>query len=78
MNEEVMAGIFILVCAGIAFFLFTRWWFWALAFGLGGLASFFSVCASVIHFQILAAVGFSVLTFLCYLGLGFSLTRSPY
>jgi len=52
-----------LVVAGIvALFLFTQRWFWLLVFGLSALASFFSMIASVIHFQILAAVGFFILT----------------
>ena len=36
-------------------------WFWVLVFGLGGLASCFSMLASIIHFQILGAIGFFIL-----------------
>jgi len=41
--------------------LITQRWFWALAFLLGALASCFAMIASVIHFQILGAMGFFVL-----------------
>ena len=45
----------------IALLLMSQRWFWVLAFGLGALASFFAMVASVIHFQILAAMGFFIL-----------------
>ena len=45
----------------IALILMSQRWFWVLAFGLGALASFFAMVASVIHFQILAAMGFFIL-----------------
>lgn len=51
-----------LIIAGIiALFLVTQRWFWLLVFGLSALASCFAMIASVIHFQILAAVGFFIL-----------------
>jgi hypothetical protein len=53
-----IAGIILVI---IAFFLIMQRWFWLLVFGLSTLAAIFAVIASVIHFQILAAVGFSVL-----------------
>lgn len=45
-------------------------WFWMLVFGLSALASSFTVLASIIHFQILNAVGFSVLTVILFTILG--------
>ena len=54
---EIIVGIIML-------FLVTQRWFWLLAFGLSALASCFAMIASVIHFQILAAVGFFVLMFI--------------
>jgi len=45
----------------IALVLITQRWFWLLVFGLSALASCFAMIASIIHFQILAAVGFFIL-----------------
>jgi len=56
----------LIILAVIAIILITQRWFWILAFGLCTLASGFTVIASVIHFQILAAVGFTVLTFILW------------
>ncbi len=57
----------ILVCLGIgALWLLTQSWFWALLFFVGALASFFAMVASVIHFQILGAVGFFFLMCICW------------
>jgi hypothetical protein len=53
-----------LITAGV--YLATRRWFWFVAFAFGSLASFFAMCASVIHFQILGAVGFFILMFVCW------------
>ena len=50
----------------VVVYLGTRRWFWVLTFGLGALASAFTVLASIIHFQILAAVGFTILTAILY------------
>jgi len=60
MDDSLIIGAVIL--GGIAILLFTKRWFWLLVFGLCTLASAFTVIASVIHFQILGAVGFTVLT----------------
>ena len=61
MGEALLVGLAIL-----GLYLATRRWFWILVFGLATLASGFTVVASVIHFQILAAVGFTVLTALLW------------
>jgi len=53
----IICGI---VIVGIIF-LATRRWFWVLVFGLGAVASCFSMIASIIHFQILWAMGFFIL-----------------
>ena len=59
------AAIGILLLIGLIF-LITRRWFWCLVFLLGGLASCFTMIACIIHFQILAAVGFFVLMGICW------------
>lgn len=56
----------IIILGIVALVLITQRWFWILLFGLATLASGFTVIASVIHFQILGAVGFTVLTFLLW------------
>lgn len=56
---EEVAGLVLLI---IGVLLVTQRWFWLLVFGLGTLASLFTVIASVVHFQILGAVGFFILT----------------
>lgn len=59
MNQE----IFILIIVGlIAIVLMTQKWFWLLVLGLCTLASGFTVLASIVNFQIIVAVGFTVLT----------------
>jgi len=55
----------ILACLGI--FLITRAWFWCFIFFLIALASGFSMLASIIHFQILAAIGLFFLTAISWL-----------
>lgn len=62
MDEKTILIIFGI----IALVLITQRWFWILVFGLSALASGFTVIASVIHFQIFAAVGFTVLTFILW------------
>lgn len=64
MNE---IGILILITLGVGvIYLFTRRWFWRVAFFFGALASLFSMIASIIHFQILGALGFFVLMVICW------------
>ena len=43
-------------------YLVTQRWAWILLCGIGALASVFALLASIIHFQILGAVGFFFLT----------------
>jgi hypothetical protein len=54
----------------ITMILMTRKWFWLILFSLGALASLFTCIASIIHFQILAAVGFFILAVILYLSMG--------
>jgi hypothetical protein len=57
----------ILIILGIIIlFIITRRWFWLLVFWFGGLASLFAMIASIIHFQILGALGFFVLMWICW------------
>lgn len=49
----------------LCLWLMTKRWFWVLLFSLGTLACFFSVVASVIHFQILGAMGYFFLMGVC-------------
>jgi hypothetical protein len=68
-KEVIMSGslVVILIIFGIiALVLITQRWFWLLAFGIGGLASIFAMVASIIHFQILGALGFFVLSSVCW------------
>ena len=54
----------------LAIFLLTRRWFWQAVFFFAGLAAFFSMLASIVHFQILAAIGFFILWWLLWAMLG--------
>ena len=56
----------LIVLALIALFLITQRWFWLLVFFFAGLASLFAMIASIIHFQILGAIGFFVLMSICW------------
>ncbi len=56
----------LIILAVIALVLITQRWFWLLVFGFAGLASLFAMLASIIHFQILGALGFFVLMFICW------------
>ena len=62
MPEDVIMVLVLFVVGAVAIWLLTKRWVWQIAIGLGAAASFFAMCASVIHFQILGAVGFLVLT----------------
>lgn len=49
----------VLVIGGmLALLLIFQRWFWFLVFLIGGIASLFACIASIIHFQILAALGY--------------------
>jgi ABC-type multidrug transport system permease subunit len=50
--------------------LITQRWFWLLVFFFATLASFFAMVASVIHFEILGAIGFFILMGICGVVLG--------
>lgn len=50
-----------IVALVVALLLMKQRWFWVIALFIGMLASFFTCIASIIHFQILAAVGFCLL-----------------
>ena len=41
-------------------------WFWLILFGVGGLAAFFSMIASIFSFQIIAAIGLFFLMILLW------------
>jgi hypothetical protein len=62
METVLIFGLGVLVVV-----LVTQRWFWLLAFGIGGLAAAFSTLASIFHFQILGALGFFLLTIICWL-----------
>jgi len=53
--------IVLIVIGILAILLLFQRWFWILLFGLSGLASCFAMLASIIHFQILGAIGFFIL-----------------
>lgn len=63
-------SIVLIALAGLALYLLTRRWFWVGLMFFAGLASLFSMIASIFHFQILAALGFFVLTGICWVILG--------
>ena len=46
--------------------LMTQRWPWVFVFFIAGLASCFAMLASIIHFQILVAVGFFFLMAVCW------------
>jgi hypothetical protein len=50
-------------------------WVWVIAFFIAGAASLFATFASIIYFQILAAVGFLFLWLICWV-LMVSISRS--
>lgn len=58
-----MEAFVVLVCLGLIFLcLFTP--LRKLVFGLAAIASLFAMIASIIHFQIVGAIGFLILTFI--------------
>ena len=60
MGEMIAIGSVLLSIALIVLLLMQRW-FWVLAFLFAALLSCFAMLASIIHFQILGALGFFVL-----------------
>lgn len=60
-----MEWIVILILVSVALLLVTKRWFWGLIFIFAGLASLFAMIASIVHFQILGAMGFFVLMVVC-------------
>lgn len=61
-----MEYVFIVLICLLGLFLITQRWIWVLGFGIGGLAAAFSTLASIFHFQILGALGFFLLTIICW------------
>jgi hypothetical protein len=64
MLELSMKDLYLLILGGIlllGLFLLTQRWFWLIALGLSALASAFACIASIIHFEIFAAVGYFIL-----------------
>ncbi len=59
---DVWVIIAVLICLALMF----QRWFWLLVFGISGLAACFALLASVIHFQILGALGFFFLMAICW------------
>ena len=55
-------GYLVLLCS---LALMTQRWFWCVALFFASMASLFAMIASIIHFQILGALGFFVLTAIC-------------
>lgn len=56
-----------LIIAGlVCLVLMSQRWFWVLLFGISGLAACFALLASIIHFQILGALGFFFLMLVCW------------
>jgi hypothetical protein len=56
-----------LIIAGlICLVIVLQRWFWLLVFGISGLAACFALLASIIHFQILGALGFFFLMIICW------------
>ena len=56
-----MAWVIGLGLVALCIYLMTKRWFWIVVLFFSGLASLFAMIASIIHFQILAALGFFVL-----------------
>lgn len=56
--------ILVILCI-LVIYLVTRRWFWLAAFAVGALASAFATLGSIVHFQILGALGFFFLAAIC-------------
>ena len=54
------------MAAILTIWLMTKRWFWFMALLVGGLASGFACLASIIHFQIAAALGFFAICAFCF------------
>ena len=61
-----METALVIVLCAVALYLATRRWVWILVFGISGLAAGFSTLASIFHFQILGALGFCFLSWICF------------
>jgi hypothetical protein len=58
--------VWLIIVALASLALATQRWFWLLLFGISGLAACFALLASIIHFQILGAIGFFFLMLVCW------------
>lgn len=67
LSLEEDSGIVLFFIILPTLYLLTQKWFWYVLLLLSCMGSFFAMIASVIHFQILGAVGFAVLTAVLYL-----------
>lgn len=56
-----MEALFAIVLGLAALWLLAQSWFWIVALFLAGLASCFAMLASIIHFEIIGAIGFFLL-----------------
>ncbi len=66
MSGDQGGTIVALALGAVGLLLLTQRWFWLLVFFTAGLASCFAMLASIIHFQILGAVGFFFLMAICW------------
>ena len=57
--------VLMVMLIGAIVLMFQRW-FWVLVFGIGGLASCFATLASIVHFQILGALFFFFVMWVCW------------
>ena len=65
MSDDGLLGVGLVIVGLLGLYLVTRRWFWSITFFFAALASFFAMVASVIHFQILGAIGFFILMSVC-------------
>ena len=63
---ELVTGIIGLAAVGTLVLLIVQRWFWIVVFFIAGLASAFTVLASIVHFQILGALLFTFVTVICW------------